>query len=424
MKKILSAFLCVMLLVGSVVPASALEGEASRAADTLSTLGLIDSTYDLSAPATRVQAVVLLVRLSGGEQAAAADNWIAGFRDVPAAAADAVNYAAHQGWVTGVTVLEFRPNQAITANAWAAFLLRMLGYSDKEGDFTVGGAAAFAQRIGLFSGSYSGSLTQGDLHRTAVDALSFFYRDGGATVAQHLVEQGAVSRTAANALELLNPALTARQIADRYSAAVFQLDTYDSQSGAEEGLVSGEASGFFISEDGLAVTNYHSIDGAVYATATLSTGEVYPVERVIYYDSSIDIAVICVSKEALEGQDTSAFACLELVGTEDICAGDTVYTLSSPLGLGLAVSSGIISATERDVERYALPCVMSTADISEGSSGGALLNVYGQVIAVTSGAYVYGNGMYLAVPVDPVLTADLTAEGLTLAEVVEAQANA
>ncbi len=62
---------------------------------------------------------------------------------------------------------------------------------------------------------------------------------------------------------------------------------------------------------------------------------------------------------------------------------------------------------------YALPCVMSTADISEGSSGGALLNVYGQAVAVTSGAYVYGNSMYLAVPIDPILTADLTGEGLT-----------
>ena len=62
-----------------------------------------------------------------------------------------------------------------------------------------------------------------------------------------------------------------------------------------------------------------------------------------------------------------------------------------------------------------------SGDISEGSSGGALLNVYGQVVAVTSGAYVYGNSMYLAVPIDPILTADLTGEGLTLPEVLEAE---
>ena len=60
---------------------------------------------------------------------------------------------------------------------------------------------------------------------------------------------------------------------------------------------------------------------------------------------------------------------------------------------------------------------MNTADISHGSSGGARLNVCGGVIAVTSGAYTYGNNMYLAVPVNPVLSADLTLPGKTLAEV-------
>ena len=69
------------------------------------------------------------------------------------------------------------------------------------------------------------------------------------------------------------------------------------------------------------------------------------------------------------------------------------------------------------MDRYTLPCVVNSADISRGSSGGALVNVYGQVIGVTSGAYTYGNNMYLAVPVNPVMTADLTGPGWTLAEV-------
>ena len=226
-----------------------------------------------------------------------------------------------------------------------------------------------------------------------------------------------------SALGLLAPELTARQVADRHMAAVFRLDLYKTQDEIDAGTPSANASGFFIMSDGLAVTNYHSIADAVSATATLSTGDVYEVERVIYYDPDIDIAVIRVSHAALKGHDTSAFATLDIAdsGTGDLRAGDTVYAIGNPLGLGLAVSSGIVSATQRDVERYALPCVMSTADISEGSSGGALLNVYGQAVAVTSGAYVYGNSMYLAVPIDPILTADLTGEGLTLPEVLEAE---
>ena len=422
--KLLAVFCALALLLSAVPAAGALEGEAQRAADTLVTLGLIDEAGDLTAPATRVQAAVLLVDLAAAGEAAVRDNWISGFRDVPAEAHDAVTYAAHQGWITGVTAVEFRPNQAITANAWSAFLLRMLGYSDKDGDFTVSGAAAFAQRIGLLSTAWDGTLTLGGLYQMALDALSFSYRDGSATVLERLIAEGCVSSSAANALGLLNTALTARQAADRCTAAVFCFQGYAEQEEIDQAAPSTDASGFFISADGLAVTNYHSIDGSIYATATLTTGDVYPVERVLYYDADADIAVIKVSQTALKGSDTSAFAFLEMVGTAEARPGDTVYTISNPLGMGLATSSGIISAVNRPVTGYALPCVMNTADISHGSSGGALLNVYGQVIAVTTGAYTYGNNMYVAVPVDTLLTADLTAQGWTLAEVVQMQEDA
>ncbi len=71
----------------------------------------------------------------------------------------------------------------------------------------------------------------------------------------------------------------------------------------------------------------------------------------------------------------------------------------------------------RIVARYDLPCIMDTADISQGSSGGALLNAFGQVVGVTSGAYAYGNNMYLAVPIDPILTVEPDG-GRTLSELV------
>ena len=113
-----------------------------------------------------------------------------------------------------------------------------------------------------------------------------------------------------------------------------------------------------------------------------------------------------------------------MAGTDEVFPGDTVYTISNPLGRGLSVSSGIVSAVDRQVEGYSLPCLMNTADISQGSSGGALLNAYGHVLSVTTGAFTYGNNMYLSVPVDPVMTADLTVEGWTLAEVVQLQEDA
>ena len=134
--------------------------------------------------------------------------------------------------------------------------------------------------------------------------------------------------------------------------------------------------------------------------------------------------MIKVSQTALEGSSTSAFAYLEMAGTAEARPGDTVYTIGNPLGMGMAISSGIVSAVDRTVSGYSLPCIMNTADISHGSSGGALLNAYGQVMAVTTGAFTYGNNMYVAVPVDTVMTMDLSGEGWTLAEVVQMQKDA
>ena len=69
------------------------------------------------------------------------------------------------------------------------------------------------------------------------------------------------------------------------------------------------------------------------------------------------------------------------------------------------------------VSKFSAPCVVNTADISHGSSGGALLNIYGHAVGVTSGAYEAGNSLYISVSLSPVLAADWEAEGLTLAEV-------
>lgn len=420
-KQILALFCAFTILLGSV-PAAALEGEALRTADQLAMLNLVEgngSGYALDAPVSRAQAAVLLVRLSGTKKSEIQDFWISGFRDLPTWCFNEVSYASLQGWVKGISLTEYDPDGTVTANAWFTMLLRMLGYSDAHGDFTVHNAPVFARQIGLTPRNYTGTMTRGDIFESMRDALNFSYKDGkhnGATVIEHLIRKGTCSQTAANALGLLEPELTARQIADRYMAAVFCLDTYTTQDAIARKDPSSNASGFFISPDGLAVTNHHSIEDSIYGTATLCTGDTYEITEVLYYDKDIDIAVIRVSQTSITHKTTSAFAYLDLAGTRDAHHGDPVYTLGNPLGLGLAVSSGIISDPARQTDGYTLPCVMNTADISRGSSGGALLNVYGDVIAVTSGAYTYGNNMYLAVPVDPVMSADLTATGMTLAE--------
>lgn len=418
-KRLLSALCAVMLLICAVPMASAQTGDAARRADALTVLHLLseDPGRDLTAPATRAQAAVLLVRLAGGEKKPDTDGWFAGFRDVPDWARTAANYANRRGWISGVSNVQFDPNGHLNADAWCAMLLRMLGYSDKTGDFEISDAAAFAWRIGLTGRQLIGILSVGDLAESIYDALDFCYKGTETTVLSRLMDLGVCTASAANALGLLNKDYTARQLADRYLSAAFQLSLYETEEQVHDEVSSADASGFFISADGLAVTNYHSIEDSIKATATLLNGETYEVERVLYYDTGIDIAVIKVSRTNQSRRTTSTFNHLDLVGTADIRPGDPVYAIGNPLGLGLAISSGIIGSTAHELDRYALPCIVNSADISRGSSGGALMNAQGQVIGVTSGAYTYGNNMYLAVPVDPVMAADLTVSGWTLKEV-------
>lgn len=423
MKRKLLAALCALVMFVSILPsAAALSGEAQRAAETLNALGVVNGTgtsagYALDAIPTRAHAAAVIVRLAGCEYEAQVGGYGNPFSDVPAWAADSVALAAARGWVNGTTETTFSPQEPVTANDYCTFLLRMLGYSDADGDFSASDAARFAWHMGLTAQDYtSGDFTRGDMFCITADALTFRYKDSDVTVLQQMMNRGAVTYFQAALLGLLNQSLTARQVYDRCSAAVFQLDcwSYEVRDNLAESEPTGNASGFFIDSSGIAVTNYHSIESVIHATATLVTGEVYPVEKILYYDIDIDIAILQISRTATDGAVTSGFACLEMASREEVRAGDVVYTIGNPLGIGLAISSGIVSDPVRQVERYELPCIMSTAPISQGSSGGALFNEYGQVIGITSGAYVYGNEMYLAVPIDPAMTADLTKLDYTL----------
>ena len=403
MKKRFFALLCALtLLLGAVPSAAALEGESQKAAGTLAALGLIDgvpSGADLSSPASRLQAVKLLVRLSGAD----AEELVSGPQD----------YAAAQGWVT-VTGGQKDP---IPTGEFCAALLRLLGY---EG-FTDANAALFARRVALTSRDYGDTLTLGDLYQLVRDALPFPGEDGP-SAAERLVEKGVWTQEQVQ--DLFPEELTARQLADRHMAAAFRLDVYYTDKAYRAQRRSNGGSGFFVTPDGLAVTNYHTIEDAVQATVTLITGETFPVEKVLFYDAGADLALLRISRTSLEKTEAPFFSCLEIAEEPALRRGDPVYALGAPLGLTLAISDGVVSSTDHEVQKFGFPCIVNTADISHGSSGGALLNALGHVVGVTSGAYEAGNNLYISVPLTPVLAADWTVEGLTLREVVEEVRNA
>lgn len=103
--------------------------------------------------------------------------------------------------------------------------------------------------------------------------------------------------------------MTGTEIARKCSGAVFYLKTYyDTDCKTQYG----SASGFFISADGTAVTNYHAIKDHYGAKATLVSGETYPVLGVISADPDRDLAVIKIGMTAESGNSITKFPYLKL----------------------------------------------------------------------------------------------------------------
>ena len=189
--------------------------------------------------------------------------------------------------------------------------------------------------------------------------------------------------------------LTPEQIYAQCSPAVFYIEIYD-----ETGWCTKTGSGFFIRSDGVAVTNYHVISGAASASITVSdTGAVYKVAGVYDYSVEEDWAVL-----QIEG---SGFKTLEIGDPNYDVGGATVYAIGSPLGLQNTISAGIISNPAR--RDGAVVYIQTNAAISHGSSGGALLNKYGQVIGITSATYADGQNLNLAIPMTYLANMNLSA---------------
>jgi S1-C subfamily serine protease len=152
-----------------------------------------------------------------------------------------------------------------------------------------------------------------------------------------------------------------------------------------------QGSGFLISGDGKVVTNYHVIEGIASAVVKLPNGAFYPVDGVLALDRDRDLAVLKISGRGLPF--------LPLGDSKSVQVGEQVIAIGSPLELESTVSSGIVSAI-RELDETRGKVIQTTAAISPGSSGGALLNSRGQVIGVTAFQMTSGQNINFAIPAD------------------------
>ena len=141
-------------------------------------------------------------------------------------------------------------------------------------------------------------------------------------------------------------------------------------------------SGFIVSSDGYIVTNYHVIEGANSITVTMYDDTSYEA-TVASYDKSNDIAILKVDAEDLVP--------VVLGDSDNMNVGDTVIAIGNPLGeLTFSLTQGVISALGREVTLEAglvMNLIQTDCSINAGNSGGALFNLYGEVIGITNAKY-------------------------------------
>lgn len=156
-------------------------------------------------------------------------------------------------------------------------------------------------------------------------------------------------------------------------------------------------SGFFISQDGLILTNYHLIKKARRIFVKLKDDTAYTRVKVVNVDVPRDIAVLKIDASGVGRSPTKP---VKLGNSDDLTVGQRVVAISNPLGLENTVSDGIISAI-RPTDQGSQVLQVSVP-LSNGSSGGPLFNLQGEVIGVVAASMQKGQSLNFVIPINEV----------------------
>ena len=141
-------------------------------------------------------------------------------------------------------------------------------------------------------------------------------------------------------------------------------------------------SGFIISEDGYILTNHHVVEDATSVTVAMYDGKEYPAE-IVGYDENNDIAVLKIEATGLTP--------VTVGDSDELRVGDDVVAIGNPLGeLTFSLTKGVVSALSREVTMengVSMKLIQTDCAINSGNSGGALFNLYGEVVGITNAKY-------------------------------------
>ena len=186
--------------------------------------------------------------------------------------------------------------------------------------------------------------------------------------------------------------LTLQELYEKCAPAIVSISAYEGNS-----MGYNWGSGVVIGEDGVILTNTHVLEDCDRAVVTLDNGTEYEA-KLIGADSISDIALLEI--------DAKGLVPAELGKSADLRVGDHVAAIGNPLGEEFrnTLTDGIISAIERGMTYHgrSMTLLQTNTAINEGNSGGALFNIYGQVIGITNmkmmSSYSNIEGIGFAIP--------------------------
>jgi putative serine protease PepD len=207
--------------------------------------------------------------------------------------------------------------------------------------------------------------------------------------------------------------LTPQQIYEKHAASVVEItstfpasyDMFGQQTGGGQAL----GTGFVVSTDGYILTNAHVVseNGQAVSTVTVTfkgagTQGAQVQGTVLGADESTDVALIKV-----DPSQTPGLQAIPLGDSSKVSVGEEVVAIGNPLGLDFSLSSGVVSATDRELQSpngaTISGGIQTDAAINSGNSGGPLINANGQVIGINEQIASQGGGnegIGFAVPIN------------------------
>ena len=171
-------------------------------------------------------------------------------------------------------------------------------------------------------------------------------------------------------------------------------------------------SGIIVSQDNeylYVATNNHVVEGANSLTVTFANDDTVSAE-IKGTDPSTDLAVVKVALSSIKDDTMSAIKVATLGSSDTLKVGESCIAIGNALGYGQSVTTGVISALNREVSvsdsssstNYTAELIQTDAAINPGNSGGALLNTAGEVIGINSVKYsdTSVEGIGYAIPMD------------------------